>query len=468
MTDPLTPPLHSLEAEQAVLGGVMLDALRFDDAADVLVGDDFYRADHRTIWCALCALQTDRQPLDVLTVSEWLQARGELDAGGLQYLATMARDTPSAANVSAYAQIVRDRSVRRQMLAAAQRIGTLAAEASDTPAALGEAQAMLLALSETSAAATRGPVLAREALRSYIEELDARHERGGAIAGEATGLEDLDRAVNGLEPGRLYVVAGRPAMGKSVLGLQIAASFAVRGLSTLVFSAEMPTAECLGRLVSSLGQIDHGRVQSARLEDADWGRLTTACVRLSEAALAFDDSESLTITELRARARRHKRQHGLALVVVDHLGLLRGEGRTENRTQEVGTISRGLKRMAKELHIPVIALCQLNRGLEARADKRPLMADLRESGDIEQDADVVAMLYRDEVYNPGSPDKGCAELLLRKVRGGIPQMIPLRFDGCYQRFRPLSGRLPSHEAPDDFDPTPRNGRGFRGSRGFAG
>lgn len=465
MTALLIPP-HSLEAEQAVLGGVMLDAVRFDDAADVLVADDFYRADHRAIWCALCALQTDRQPLDVLTVSEWLQARGEVDAGGLQYLATMARDTPSAANVGAYAQLVRDRSVRRQMLAAAQRIGTLAAEASDTPAALGEAQAMLLALSETST--TRGPVLAREALRPYIEELDARHERGGAIAGESIGLEDLDRAVNGLEPGRLYVIAGRPAMGKSVLGLQIAASFAVRGLSTLVFTAEMPTSECLGRLVSSLGQIDHGRVQSARLEDADWGRLTTACVRLSEAALAFDESESLTITELRARARRHKRQHGLALVVVDHLGLLRGEGRTENRTQEVGTISRGLKRMAKELHIPVIALCQLNRGLEARADKRPLMSDLRESGDIEQDADVVAMLYRDEIYHPDSPDKGCAELLLRKVRGGIPQMIPLRFDGCYQQFRTLAGRLPSHEAPDDVDPPSRNGRGFRGSRGFGG
>lgn len=463
MTALLIPP-HSLEAEQAVLGGVMLDAERFDDAADVLVADDFYRADHRAIWCALCALQTDRQPLDVLTVSEWLQARGEVDAGGLQYLATMARDTPSAANVGAYAQLVRDRSVRRQMLAAAQRIGTLAAEASDTPAALGEAQAMLLALSETST--TRGPVLAREALRSYIEELDSRHERGGAIAGESIGLEDLDRAVNGLEPGRLYVIAGRPAMGKSVLGLQIAASFAVRGLSTLVFTAEMPTSECLGRLVSSLGQIDHGRVQSARLEDADWGRLTTACVRLSEAALAFDESESLTITELRARARRHKRQHGLALVVVDHLGLLRGEGRTENRTQEVGTISRGLKRMAKELHIPVIALCQLNRGLEQRADRRPMMADLRESGDIEQDADVVAMLYRDEVYQPASADKGCAEILLRKVRGGVPQMIPARFDGALQQFRPLSGALPSQMRDDD-DETPPPRRIYA-KRGFGG
>lgn len=463
MTALLIPP-HSLEAEQAVLGGVMLDAERFDDAADVLVADDFYRADHRAIWCALCALQTDRQPLDVLTVSEWLQARGEVDAGGLQYLATMARDTPSAANVGAYAQIVRDRSLRRQMLAAADRIATMARDADGAATALGDAQALLLALSETTS--VRGPVLAREALRPWVEDLDARFERGGEIAGDSTGLGDLDRQINGLEPGRMYVIAGRPGMGKSVLGLQIAAAFALRNQPALVFSAEMPTSECLGRLVSSLGEIDYRRVQSAQLEDSDWSRLTTACSRLNAAALAFDESECLSITELRTRARRHKRQHGLALVVVDHLGLLRGEGRTENRTQEVGTISRGLKRLAKELHIPVIALCQLNRGLEQRADRRPMMADLRESGDIEQDADVVAMLYRDEVYQPASADKGCAEILLRKVRGGVPQMIPARFDGALQQFRPLAGALPSQMRDDD-DETPPPRRIYA-KRGFGG
>jgi len=451
----MNSPPWSPEAEAAVIGGILLDPRTLDEAADVVSPADFYRADHRLIFTAFLAMQDERRPLDLVTTSEWLEARGQLaEAGGMAYLATMARDTPSAANVRPYAQLVREHSIRRRLIAASTDIARLANEEPDMPAALDQAQALLSGIAERGSSRSEA-VSIRDAIREFCDDLDTRYERGGDLAGEPMGLADLDRALSGLQPGRLYVIAGRPGMGKSSLALQAGAEFAIRKRSVLVHTLEMPTIECVARLFSCLGRVDHGALQDARLQDEDWPRVTSVVTLIADQPLYFDEGASLSIGDLRARARRHKRARGLDLLIVDHLGLLRGEGRTENRTQEVGTISRGLKRLAKELHIPVIALCQLNRGLESRTDKRPVMADLRESGDIEQDADVVLMVYRDEVYNPDTRDAGCAELILRKNRGGVLTTVPVQWDGKYQRMQNLADGLPSRNDPPPAEFKPR-------------
>ena len=450
---------YSAESEQAVIGAALIEPRSFDETSAILAPSDFYRADHRAIWAALLAMSAARQPVDVVTVAEWIGRNDHDDGSALQYLATLYRDTPSAANAVAYAGIVRDRSLRRQLLAICTDLHRIATADAHQPVDLDGAQALVMALGERSA--TGGPVAIAEALKPWVDEISDRFERGGAIAGESWGLADLDAATSGLEAGRLYVVAGRPGMGKSVLGLQVATDFALRGTGALVFSAEMPTSECLGRIASGVGRVDYGRMRTAQFEEDDWAGLTAAVGRLNHAQLWFDDAGGLSIADVRTRSRRLKRAHpGLGLIVVDHIGLLRGEGRTENRTQEVGTISRGLKRLAKELALPVIALCQLNRGLESRADKRPVMSDLRESGDIEQDADTVIAVYRDEVYYPDSADAGCVELILRKCRGGPLTTVAAQWDGRYQRIRTLAGGLPSRDASAEKPARHRYRRGF--------
>ncbi|MDG4556345.1 MAG: replicative DNA helicase [Candidatus Contendobacter sp.] len=433
-----TPP-HSLEAEQAVLGGLMLDNATWDQVADRLDEGDFYRNDHRLLFRAIRRLAESGKPFDFVTVAEWLEDNDRLEeAGGFAYLGVMVRDTPSAANVRAYADIIRERAIRRELIRASTEIadGAYDPRGRDTRELLDAAEQRVFAIAERGSRARQGFTGIKDLLARTVERIDILFERDNPITGIPTGWQDFDEMTAGLQRGDLIVVAGRPSMGKTALAMNIVEFAAIQvKCPVAVFSMEMPGESLIMRLVSSLGRIDQHKVRTGRLEEEDWPRLTSAITMLSEARLFIDDSSSLSPTELRARARRLHRQEGqLGLIVVDYLQLMQVPGTTENRATEVSEISRSLKALARELGTPVLALSQLNRTLEQRGDKRPIMSDLRESGAIEQDADLICFIYRDEVYNPDSPDKGKAEIIIGKQRNGPIGMIPLTFLGQYTRF----------------------------------
>ena len=434
----LRVPPHSVEAEQAVLGGVLLDNGAWDRIADVLAGTHFYRGDHRAVFNAVAALCEEGRPCDAVTVAERLDRDGQLDSsGGLAYLAELAENTPSAANIVAYAEIVRERAVLRELIRTSTEIADAAFRPEGRAALdlLDDAERRIFELAERGGAAQRESVAIRDVLVSVMERIDELSRRDSPITGVPTGFEDLDRKTAGLQYGDLVIVAGRPSMGKTSFTMNIVEMAAIRAeLPVIVFSMEMPAEQLTMRMLSSLGRIDQQKVRTGKLDDDDWPRLTSQLALLNDTKIFIVDEPALTPTELRARCRRLKREHGLGLVVIDYLQLMHVPGTRENRATEISEISRSLKALAKELMVPVVACSQLNRGLEQRQDKRPVMSDLRESGAIEQDADLILFIYRDEVYNEESKDKGKAEIIIGKQRNGPIGRVELAFLNKYTRF----------------------------------
>lgn len=431
-------PPQSVEAEQSVLGGLMIDNSRWDQLADILSARDFYRKEHRLIFETISSLAAESNPIDVITVSEHLEKLGELEAaGGLSYLGSLANGTPSAANIIAYGNIVRERAVMRALLSATGKISDSVYRPEGRQAAeiLDQAEQAILNISEQGAHRRGGFKPLKSLLVTAVDRIDALYHSDSDITGTATGYKDLDEMMSGLQNSDLVIVAGRPSMGKTTLALNIAEHAAVgERKHVAVFSMEMPGEQLAMRLLSSLGRINGHRIRTGKLDDEDWPRLMSAMTMLSEAPVYIDDTPGLSPIELRSRARRLKREHGLDMVIVDYLQLMSAQEAGENRATEISAITRALKNLAKELDIPVIALSQLNRSLENRPDKRPVMSDLRESGAIEQDADVILFVYRDEVYHEDSPDKGTAEIIIGKQRNGPIGKVRLTFLGEYTKF----------------------------------
>ncbi len=441
-TQALKVPPHSIEAEQAVLGGLMLDNGAWDQVADRINEDDFYRRDHRLIFRAVAGLSENNQPFDAVTVSEWLERNQELAAaGGLSYLGTLVKETPSAANIQAYADIVRERSVVRQLIHTTTDIANTAYQPEGRTASelLDLAEQKVFEIADSGARGRTGAVSIKSLLTKVVDRIDQLYQQDEPVTGVPTGFADFDERTSGLQKSDLVIVAGRPSMGKTTFAMNLAENAAIKHkLPVLVFSMEMPGEQLAMRMMASLGRIDQSRLRRGQLDDDDWARLTSAMGLLAEAPLFIDDTPALTPTELRARARRIAREHGLGMIVIDYLQLMQSVRSGENRATEISEISRGLKALAKELDVPVIALSQLNRSLEQRPNKRPVMSDLRESGAIEQDADVIVFIYRDEVYNEDSPDKGKAEIIIGKQRNGPIGTTYLVFQGQYTRFDNLA------------------------------
>ncbi len=437
--DVLKVPPFSLEAEQSVLGGLMLENSAWDQIADRVGEPDFYRRDHRMIFRAICELMEHGSPCDVVTLAEWLDRREELESvGGLAYLGALANNTPTAANIRAYSDIVRERSILRQLIQVGTEIAASAyqPEGRASKELLEVAEQQVFQIAEQNARTRQGFVGIKQLLTSAVDRIDTLFQQDSAITGVPTGFTDFDDKTAGLQPGDLIIVAGRPSMGKTTFAMNIAETAAIKHRKPVaVFSMEMAGEQLAMRMMSSLGRINQHKVRTGKLDDDDWPRLTSAVSILAEAPMYIDDTPALTPTELRARARRLKREHGdLGMVVIDYLQLMQVPGTRENRATEISEISRSLKALAKELRVPVIALSQLNRSLEQRPNKRPVMSDLRESGAIEQDADVIVFIYRDEVYNEDSPDKGTAEIIIGKQRNGPIGTTRLTFLGQYTRF----------------------------------
>ena len=439
--DNLRVPPHNIEAEQAVLGGLLLDNLAWDKIGDLVTESEFYRDDHRKIYRAILALIEKGRPADLLTLSEELTLRGEMESvGGLAYLGAMAHNTPSAANIRRYAEIVRERAIMRGLVQVGTEIteSALIPSGRDARALLDEAEAKVFNIAEMGSRSTQGFVPLREPLAQVVERVDELYRSGthDPVTGVPTGFVDLDEKTSGFQQGDLIIIAGRPSMGKTALALNIAGHVGFdTKLPVAIFSMEMSSSQLAMRLLGSHGRLDQHMLRTGRLTDEDFRRLTRAMGELNDVPIYIDESAALNPLDLRARARRLHRQYGgLGLIVVDYLQLMSVSGAGENRATEISEISRSLKALAKELHVPVVALSQLNRGLEQRPNKRPVMSDLRESGAIEQDADVILFIYRDEVYNEDSPDKGVAEIIIGKQRNGPIGTVRLTFLGHYTRF----------------------------------
>jgi replicative DNA helicase len=432
---PLRIPPHSIEAEQSVLGGLMLDNAAWDIVADRVIEGDFYHREHQLVFRAIAGLADRNSPFDVITLGEWLETNRHLDAvGGHSYLATLCRDTPSAANIRAYADIVRERAVLRHLVAAGHEIADLgfSPDGRAVPDLLGLAEQRVFGIADQYRQAG-GLQPLKPLLIDAVDRLDRRFNNPATLV--STGWADLDRYVSTWEPGQLLIVAARPSMGKTAFALNCAAHMAAQGRPVAFFSLEMTAGEIVARLVAQVGRIDQTVLRAGNLQEGDWPKLTSAVSVAGELPLWIDESAGLTPLELAARARRlqHEVQQPLGMLVVDYLQLLHQPGK-ESRQEEVASISRALKGLAKELKVPVMALSQLNRKLEERADKRPALGDLRESGAIEADADVVLTLYRDEFYNPASADKGIAEIGIVKQRNGPTGIVKLVFLAAIGRF----------------------------------
>ncbi len=436
-------PPHSVEAEQSVLGGLLLENEALDKIIDILSASDFYQHDHRLIFQHIVKLLDNNKPADIVTVAESLESSAELSGvGGIAYLGALAQNTPTAANIRRYAEIVREHAIMRKLV----EVGSSIAESAysrrgrDAQELLDEAEAKIFQIAEGNKRTTEGFHEINKLLPLVAERIDMLFSRDNPsdVTGIPTGFEDLDKLTSGLQPGELIIVAGRPSMGKTAFSLNMAENVALdTGLPVAVFSMEMGATQLAMRMIGSVGRLDQHKMRTGRLEDDDWEKLTTALGRLNEAPIYIDEGAALSSFEVRARARRLHRQTGkLGLIVVDYLQLMSAPNnkQSENRATEISEISRSLKALAKELDVPVVALSQLNRSVESRTDRRPMMSDLRESGAIEQDADLILFIYRDEVYNPESPDKGTAEIIIGKQRNGPIGRIKLTFIGEFTRF----------------------------------
>jgi replicative DNA helicase len=439
-------PPHSVEAEQSVLGGLLLENDAWDRIADIVGTEDFYRHDHRLIYEHISRLIERARPADIVTVAESLEGTGQLGSvGGIAYLGALAQNIPSSANIRRYAEIVRERAVMRRLVEVGSSISESAfnPQGKDASALLDEAEAKIFEIKEHGARAAQGFIDIKSVLPLVVEQLDklSNIDDPSGITGVPTGYTDLDGMTSGMHGGELIIIAGRPAMGKTAFALNIAEHVAlVADMSVAVFSLEMPSTQLAMRLIGSVGKIDQQKMRTGKLEDDDWERLTYALGKLNDASIHIDETGGINYMELRARARRLKRQcetiegKKLGLIVIDYLQLMTSVRPTENRANEVSEISRSLKSLAKELDLPIIALSQVNRKIEDRTDKRPVMSDLRESGAIEQDADVILFLYRDEVYNKDTQFKGSAEVIIAKQRSGPTGTVRLTFKGENTRF----------------------------------
>jgi len=440
-------PPNSVEAEQSVLGGLLLENEALDRIADILNQADFYRHDHRLIYTHIAKLIEQNRPADIVTVAESLENSAELSSvGGIAYLGALAQNTPTAANIRRYAEIVRERSIMRKLVEVGSGIAESAynPQGRDAQQLLDEAEAKIFQIAESGNRGSQGFVNIQTLLPQVADRIDYLYQREnqGSVTGIPTGFDDLDERTSGFQPGDLIIVAGRPSMGKTAFSLNIAENVALDTKKAVaVFSMEMGATQLATRMIGSVGRLDQHRMRNGNLEDEDWARLTTALGKLNDAPIFIDEGAGLSSFDVRARARRlHRQTGGLGLIVVDYLQLMAGtSGRaSENRATEISEISRSLKSLAKELDVPVVALSQLNRSVEQRPDKRPVMSDLRESGAIEQDADLILFIYRDEVYNPDSEDKGTAEIIIAKQRNGPIGRVRLTFLGQHTRFENFS------------------------------
>ncbi|WP_299876380.1 replicative DNA helicase [uncultured Cocleimonas sp.] len=445
----LKVPPHSIEAEQSVLGGLLLENMAWDKVADVITEHDFYRHDHRLIFRSIAELAETDKPRDVITLSEWLKDRDELDnAGGLAYLGTLAKDTPSAANIKAYADIVREKSVLRQLISIGSEISEDAFNAGERPSKelLDEAEKKVFEIAEQGNRKQDFHTI-KNLLKSTLAKIDELSKSTESITGASTGYTDLDAMTSGLQKGDLIIVAGRPSMGKTTFSMNVAEFIAVNDKKPVaIFSMEMPAEQLVLRMFASLGRVPLNDIRTGKIREEDWPRIGMAVKTFGETKLFIDDTAAMSPTEMRAKARRLHREHGcMGCIVIDYIQLMQTNNKSDNRAAEISEISRSLKALAKELECPVIALSQLNRSLEQRPNKRPIMSDLRESGAIEQDADVIMFIYRDEVYDENSPDKGMAEVIIGKQRQGAIGKIRLTFTGKYTRF---DNFMPDIYAPD--------------------
>jgi replicative DNA helicase len=439
--DLVTPP-HSQEAEESVLGGVMISPDALDEVIDLLAPEDFYRRDNQLIYRLLLELHDASEPMDVITVDDRAKRHHvQEQIGGLDRLVALAKTVPSAANIRAYAEIVRDKALLRRMAEVGTDISRNAMNPGreDVGSLVASAEQKVYALSESSVRGKSDFAHLRQALREAFEQLQQRHENPGVLTGVATGYSELDDMTAGLQPSDLIILAGRPSMGKTSLALNIAENVAAQTKRcVVVFSMEMSSPQLAMRMIASQGRVNATRLRTGALEDQDWPRVNAAIRAVSAMKLLIDDTPALSPEQIRAKVRRVKRTEDVALIVIDYLQLMTSHSGAENRTNEISEISRGLKALAKEMNVPVLALSQLNRSVESRADKRPLMSDLRESGAIEQDADVIAFVYRDEYYHRDSPDQGLAEVIIAKQRNGPTGTVRLKFFGEFTRFDDLA------------------------------
>jgi len=439
-------PPHSQEAESSVLGGLLLDNNSWDKVADLLVEADFYRYEHRLVFASITSLVNTNRPADVITVFEQMQSQGKAEEiGGLAYLNSLAQYVPSSANIRRYAEIVRERSILRKLVSVSDEIATSALNTNGRPVTniLDEAEQKIFSIGEEGSRMRQGFQSMDKLVVQLLDRVEEMSQNPNDITGVPTGFFDLDRMTSGMQAGDLIVLAARPSMGKTALAINIAEHVALKeDLPVAVFSMEMGASQLAIRIVGSIGRIDQGRLRTGKLIDDEWPRLSDAIERLKTVSLSIDETPGLTTSELRASARRLARSCGkLGLVVVDYLQLMSGSGGGdgENRATELGEISRGLKMLAKELQCPVIALSQLNRGVEQRTDKRPMMSDLRESGAIEQDADVIMFIYRDDYYNKESKEPGVAEIIIAKQRNGPTGTVKLTFLKPITKFESYAG-----------------------------
>ena len=439
----LKVPPHSIEAEQSILGGLLIDNKAIDRIAGQVSASDFYRNDHRIIFTHISKLIDNNDPADIVTVAESLEQNAELTkVGGVAYLGLVAENTPTASNITGYAKIVRERSIMRNLVEVGSDIveSAFSPQGKDAQQLLDESESKIFQIADAGTSEKLGFIDIKELLPKAAQRIDDLYQLDdpNGVTGVPSGYSDLDQKTAGLQPGDLIIIAGRPSMGKTSLALNIAEHVGMEaGLPVAIFSMEMGAAQLTMRLLGSVGKLDQHKMRIGQLEDEDWPKLTNALGVLNEAPIFIDEGSALNSYEVRARARRLHRQQGkLGLIVIDYIQLMSSanEQSTENRATEVSEISRSLKALAKELNVPVVALSQLNRSVESRADKRPMMSDLRESGAIEQDADVIMFIYRDEVYNPETAEKGVAEILLSKQRNGPTGTVKLTFLGQYTRF----------------------------------
>ncbi|RZQ54699.1 replicative DNA helicase [Pseudoalteromonas phenolica] len=444
--DTLKVPPHSIEAEQSVLGGLMLDNQAFDRVAELVVSQDFYTRTHKLIFEAMEKLVEQSQPIDLITISESLEKNDQLTTvGGFAYLAEIAKNTPSAANIDAYAAIVRERAVVREMITVANEIAEAGfnPEGRDSHELLDLAESKVFKIAEQRSKSTEGPQSIHSILEKTVDKIEELYQSPqDGVTGVSSGYNDLDQMTAGLQPSDLIIVAARPSMGKTTFAMNLAEHAAMtQDKPVLIYSLEMPSEQIMMRMLASLGRINQTKVRTGQLDDEDWARLSSTMGLLMEKGKMYiDDASGLTPTDVRSRARRIARDHGgISMIMVDYLQLMRVPSLSDNRTLEIAEISRSLKALAKELQCPVIALSQLNRTLEQRADKRPVNSDLRESGSIEQDADLIMFIYRDEVYNEDSPDKGVAEIIIGKQRNGPIGKVRLTFQGQFSRFDNYAG-----------------------------
>ncbi|MFM6926853.1 MAG: replicative DNA helicase [Bdellovibrio sp.] len=449
-------PPQNLDAEQSILGGLMLDREALDQVGDILFAEDFYKPAHQKIYAAIKELHGKSQPIDIITVTNVLQAEGSMDVvGGPEYLIGLLDKTISSANIQSHAKIVREKSLLRKMILTSGKIIERAYDQdfTDVESFMDQAESDIFKLAETKQ--TSGLVGSMEIVKASIQKIEELYKRKADVTGLPSGFTDLDKMTSGLHPGEMTIIAARPSMGKTAFSLGIAQHIALRAKKTIAyFSLEMGKESMMMRMLSSEARVNMSEIRNGKIQDSAWPKLINAASALSEAGIFIDDTPGMSPFEIRSRARRLKAEHGLDCIMIDYLQLMSMKQKFNSREQEVAEISKGLKSIAKELQVPIIALAQLNRGVEGRADRRPMLSDLRESGSIEQDADVIMMLYRDDYYDKEDPDKaGHAEVIVGKQRNGATGTVKLRFDAKYARFRdaenegPGMNPLPPPQAP---------------------